>query len=129
MGSKKSLMDEITRRANKKKALTEEIAGRDKNIEEFVLKLLNEIDASLSGAVNPSLVGQLAPFYASTLQQRIRIRVLDNSATVVLSWQEASDEESVPRVSGVLITWSKEYQTKNSCEEQLFVDVMSLLLK
>lgn len=120
-------MDEITRRANKKKALTQEIAGRDKNVEEFVLKLLNEIDANLSGAVNSSLVTSLAPFYESAVEQRIK--VLDVGAKVSLSWQEACDEESVPRVSGVLITWSKEYQTKNSCEEQLFVDVLSMLLK
>lgn len=127
MGDKKSLMQEITARAKKKEALKQEIANRPGNMEEFVLKLMNEVDDSLSGSINPSLATTLAPYYEAALSKRVRI--VDNDAKVSISWQEASDEKSVPRVSGVHITWSKEYQKKHNCEEQLFVDVLTLLLK
>jgi hypothetical protein len=119
-------MQEIMSRAKKKETLKQEIAGRDKNIEEFLFKLLNELDESMANPVNPSLMKSIAPYYASSIQERIR--VLDSGANVTVSWQDSVDNE-MPRVSGILVTWSKEYQVKNSCEEQLYVDMISLLLK
>lgn len=122
--SKKSLMDEIAAKAKRKEDLRQEIASRSENIEAFAVKMIGDIEEMIATTSNPDVLYTLIPLYARSFEGQVR--VMDPGATVNVDWFET---EGHPRINGITIRWSKEYQVRNKCEEQLFVDVSSLLLK
>ena len=124
--SKKSLMDEIAVKVKRKEDLREEIANRHKNVETFVLKMINDLeDMELAlPAAQHDLLATLSALYAASFESQIH--TIDPRAKVKVQFY---DGEGVPRVSGILINWSYEYQQANNCDEQLFVDATSILLK
>lgn len=123
---KKSLLEQIAAKVLRKKLLKEEISHRSENVEAVALNMINEMEDMIATTVNTSLAASLAPLYAKSFESKIK--VMDSGCEVVVQWVDASEGE-IPRINGILIKWSKEYQVKNNCEEQLFVDVMSLLFK
>ncbi|CAN5950511.1 unnamed protein product [Sphagnum jensenii] len=123
--AKKDLLDEIAARVKRKKELREEIAMRHQNIEAFVMTLIDDIEEMIATATNPSLLATLVPLYARSFEGRVK--AIDPGSSVQVQW--TSDANGVPRINGILVKFSSEYQTKHSCEEQLFVDVTSLLLR
>jgi hypothetical protein len=122
---KDGLLAQIAAKVKRKEELREEIASRGKNIEEFVLKMINDMEDMMSTTVNTSLLAALAPLYAKSFEGQIK--AIDSGSTVDIQLIDGAD--GIPRVNGILIKWSKEYQSTNNCEEQLFVDVTSLLFK
>lgn len=125
--SKKSLIQEIVNRVKRKKDLKEEIASRKHNVEEFAMKFINDMEDMIASTANTSLLASLAPLYAKSFEERIK--AIDPGCAVTVQWLEGSSSDPIPRINGILINWSKEYQVANSCEEQLFIDVTSLLFK
>jgi len=121
----KNLLDEIAAKVKRKKDLREEIATRNENIEAFAMSLINDMEDVIANTANTSLLKRLVPMYAKSFESRVR--AVDTGATVDVQW--TLDANKIPRIDGVLIKWSPEYQKKQDCEEQLFVDVTSLLLK
>ena len=121
----KSLLEEIADKIKRKKDLKKEIASRDENIEAFAMSLLNDIEDIIAATTNPSLLKRLVPMYIKSFESRIH--AMDRGATVEA--QLTQDANGVARVSGIIIKWSPEYQEKHNREEQLFVDMTSLLLK
>lgn len=119
------LSKEINAKVKRKKDLREEIASRGQNIEAFALTLINEMEDMIATTTNLSLLKELIPLYAKSFQSRVH--TVDPYAVVDVQW--TSDANGIPRINGILINWSKEYQDKNNCDSQLFVDMMSLLLK
>ena len=122
---KDSLLAQIAAKVKRKKELREEIASRNENIEAFALKMINDIEEMIATTANTSLLASLAPLYTKSFEERVK--AVDPGSTVNVQWIEGVDD--IPRVNGITIRWSKEYQDANKCEEQLFVDVISLLLK
>jgi hypothetical protein len=129
MSIKDDLLKKINARVKRKKDLSEEIAKRSENVEVFVVKMIEEIEEALISTVNTSLfeAPHFRQYYVKSVEGRIR--TLDNDATIEVSWHESVVNNSIPRVNGILIKWSKQYQIEHSCEEQLFVDLTSLLFK
>jgi hypothetical protein len=125
-GTKKSLLEEIAAKVKRKKDLREEIAHRNENIEAFAITMINDMEEMITNTVNTSLLKTLALLYAKSFEGRVQ--TVDPGCTVDVQWFEQGTD-GVPRINGILIKWSQEYQTKNNCEEQLFVDVTSLLFK
>lgn len=124
---KKSILQQINDRVLRKKALSAEIANRNANVEAFVLKMIDEIDSMVCSTVNTSLAPIMADYYVNSLRERVR--TLDVNADVEVQWMPAENNSNLPRVTGVLIKWSQEYQVDNNCEAQLFVDPVNLLFK
>jgi hypothetical protein len=125
MSKNNSLLDQIAAKIKRKKELREEIAHRNENIEAFAIKMINDMEEMIASTANTSLLHSLVPLYAKSFEGRVK--AIDPGSTVDVQWTE--DANSMPRINGILIKWSKSYQDKNNCEEQLFVDVMSLLFK
>ena len=122
---KDGLLAQIAAKVKRKKELREEIASRNDNIEAFAIKMINDMEEMIATTANTSLLASLAPLYAKSFEERVK--AVDPGSSVNVQWFDGGN--GVPRVNGILIKWSKEYQDKNKCEEQLFVDVTSLLLK
>jgi hypothetical protein len=126
MSKKKGgLLSEIAAKVKRKKELKEEIADRRNNLEAFAMKMINDMEDMIATTANTSLLATLAPLYAKGFEERVK--VIDSGCKVDVQW--FTDADGALRVSGILITWSKHYQAKNNVDEQLFVDVTSLLLK
>ena len=121
----KSLLKEIADKIKRKKELKEEIATRSDNVEAFAMTLINDVEDMIASTTNMSLLSTLIPLYAKSFESRVQ--AMDRDATITVQW--AQDANGIPRINGILIKWSQEYQTKHNCEEQLFVDMTSLLLK
>ena len=121
----KNLLDEIESKIKRKKELKAEIASRGDHVEAFVLTLINDMEDMIAATTNISLLTTLIPLYAKSFESRIQ--TIDVNANVDVQWTK--DANGIPRINGILIKWSQEYQTKSGCEEQLFVDMISLLLK
>lgn len=117
-------MDIIEAKVKRKKDLRKEIADRHNNVDTFVLKMINDLEDMAANTTNTSLLVPLAGLYAKSFEGQIQ--TIDPNSTIEIQWVDSSE---IPRVNGILIKWSKDYQDKNNCEEQLFVDVISLLLK
>src|ERR1035437_1316 len=124
---KEKLLEEIERKVKRKNKLKQEIASRQNNIEEFVLKMINEIDEMISATVNTSLGPVIAKFYIKSIRERIR--TLDEDANIEISWADKIRDGNLPRLNGVLIKWSPVYQKANACDPELFVDIAALLFK
>lgn len=122
---KKKLMEEISKKADRMKARKQEIANREKNVEAFVLKEMKDIDDASTSTINSSLGPAIQDFYVGALGQRLK--TLDEGCKVEISWAPQNDGESVPRLNGVLIKWSKGYQVANKCDPELFIDIANLL--
>lgn len=129
MNVKKWLNDKINKKAARREKLTEEIAQRHKNVEEFVLKLLEELDNNIHSSANASLFDSktFRNLYVHSMQERIK--TLDRNARVEISWATEGGNGVLPRINGVLIKWSSDYQVQHGCEPELFVDIAALLLK
>jgi len=123
--SKGGLLAQIAAKVKRKKELREEIASRKDNIEAFALKMINDIEEMIATTANTSLLASLAPLYGKSFEQQVK--VIDPGSSVNIQWLDSGN--GIPRVNGILIKWSKEYQDKNDCDELLFVDVTSLLFK
>ena len=123
--TKDGLLAQIAAKVKRKKELREEIATRNENIEAFAMKMINDMEDMIASTQNTSLLTSLAPLYVKSFEERVK--VVDPGSSVDVQWFDG--ENDVPRINGILIKWSKEYQDKNKCEEQLFVDVTSLLFK
>lgn len=121
---KKSLLDKISKKVAKKEALKQEIADRSKNVETFILRMLEELDDSFASTVDTSLLDGIAPLYELSIQSRLN--TIDPGATVKVEWR---DTDVGPRSSGILVTWSEEYQRENNCEAQLYIDVFSAMFR
>ncbi len=92
---------------------------------EFVLKMINDMEDMISTTANTSLLAALAPLYAKSFEGQIK--AIDSGSTVDIQWIDGAD--GIPRVNGILIKWSAEYQQKNNCDAERFIDVASLLFK
>jgi hypothetical protein len=121
----KTLLEEIADKIKRKKDLKEEIASRNDNIEAFVMTLINDMEDMIAATTNMSLLSNLIPMYAKSFESRVK--AVDRDATIDVQW--AQDANGLPRINGILIKWSPKYQAKYNREEQLFVDMTSLLLK
>jgi hypothetical protein len=126
---KKLLYDKIKKKAERREKLAEEIAQRSKNAEAFVTKILDELDGNLADTVNTDLYDDpgFMECYVRSVQERIK--TLDIGAVVDISWIPKASQNETPRINGIHIRWSKEYQEKNNCEAELFVDISNLLFK
>jgi hypothetical protein len=127
MNVKSKMMRKVNLKASRMENLKVELAQRNKNVEAFVLKLLEELDYNLSLFVtSPGLVDNPA-FKAHCVGSiNERIRLIDPGVKIAIIW---ADDETQMRPSGVLLKWSQEYQTTNGCEPELYVDVAAALLK
>ena len=124
---RKKLLEEIDNKISRKKKLRQEIAKRKDDVEAFVLNLMEEVDDMMAKTVNTSLHQVLIPTYIRSLENDIRS--LDPKAKIEVSWH-TSTEQGVPnRINGILIKWSSDYQIKNDCEAERYIDTLSLLLK
>jgi hypothetical protein len=121
----KNLLEEIAAKVKRKKDLKEEIASRHENIEAFAMSLINDMEDMIATTTNTSLLASLIPLYAKSFESRVH--TIDPRATIDVQWTK--DANGIPRINGILIKWSPEYQMKHNCEEQLFVDMISWLLK
>jgi hypothetical protein len=83
----------------------------------------------LAATVNTDLFDNpyFLSFYTGSIEERIK--TLDAGAHINLMWAQKINEKDPPRLSGIHIKWSKEYQDKNNCEPELLVDIASLLFK
>lgn len=124
---KKKLLQEIDAKIARKKALREEVAKRKDDVEVYVLKLMEDIDEAMSKTVNTSLNSVIVPWHVKSLENDIKS--IDPGAKVTVSWYESSDPLEPKHINGVLIKWSTEYQAKNGCDPERYVDTSSLLLK
>ncbi|CAM6003886.1 unnamed protein product [Sphagnum balticum] len=122
---KDGLLAQIARKVKRKKDLREEIATRNENIEAFALKMINDMEDMIATTANTSLLASLASLYGKSFEQQVK--VIDPGSSVDIQWLDSGN--GIPRVNGIMIKWSKEYQDKNNCDELLFVDVTSLLFK
>jgi hypothetical protein len=126
MSIKQWMYNKIKKKAEQREKLSEEIAHRGKDVENYVLNLLQELEDDISSTVNTSLFDTPAfrERYADAIKGRLRM--LDNGAVAEMQW---GPDKNNPHVSGLLIKWSKQYQTENNCEPELFVDISALLFK
>jgi hypothetical protein len=125
MNSKKNVWQDILDRMKRKEDLKNEIASRSKNIEEFALKMITDMEDMIASTANTSLLKTLIPMYALSFESRVQ--TVDPFAKVEVQWLD--DSNGVPRISGILIKWSKEYQEESGCEAQYFVDTAALLFR
>ena len=130
MSIKLRLWDKIKEKAARKEKLSQEIEERSKNVESFVRGLLEELDDALATTVNTGLfeMFQFKEFYVKSVEQRIKL--LDMGAKVEISWsaRELDNIAASQHINGILIKWSQEYQNQHSCEPELFLDILTLLL-
>jgi hypothetical protein len=121
--------DKIKEKAERRERLSEEISQRSVNAEAFVVKILDELDSNLAATANTDLFDDAGflQCYVSSVQERIK--TLDSGARIDINWAAKTNKGEAPRINGIHIRWSKEYQEKNNCEPELFVDIASLLLK
>jgi len=126
---KQRLYDKIKEKAERRKRLTEEIAQRSKNVETFIANLLDELDDNLASTANTDLFDDpgFLECYVRSIQERVK--TLDSGAIVDISWMPKTNAGEAPRINGIHIRWSQEYQQKNDCEAELFIDMGSLLFK
>lgn len=123
--SKKDLLKEIDERIKRKKALQKEVASRKTDVEGFVLKMMGEVDELMLAAGNSNLSPTLTEYGLNTIHQRMRL--IDKDIQIEPQWHISSTDTT--KLSGILIKWSPDYQTKNKCEPELFIDIVSLLFK
>lgn len=129
MSVKKWLYNKIKEKAERRERLSEEIDQRRKNAETFVAGILDELDSNLAATVNTDLFDDpgFLSCYTSSVQERIK--TLDSGAIVDISWTQKINKNDTPRINGIHVRWSQEYQEKNNCEAELFVDIASLLFR
>jgi len=121
---KKKLNEEIDKKIKRKRELRAQNVNKS-IIDAFVLAFIANVEdvntmvsderswLSLTSKAIEALEGQ--------------IRSFDWNMRLQVNWLQ--QEDKLPLVNGVTITWSKEYQAKNNCDEQLFVDATSLLFQ
>lgn len=119
---KKKLMETIETKAKQKQELRNEIALRHNNVETFVIKFINDMEDMVADTASTNLLAPLVDLYKGSLEAQIK--VIDPHANIEIKW---IDSGSQPRINGILIKWSKDYQEKNNSDEQLFIDATSLL--
>lgn len=126
MNIKQWLRNKINEKAQRREQLSQDIINRNVDVENYVLNLLQELDDDAADTVNKSLlnVTEFRHLYVGSVEQRIKL--LDGGANVTVTW---NNDEKNPRVSGLLIKWSKERQDKTGCEAELFLDISLLLFK
>jgi hypothetical protein len=129
VSSKRWLYSKIKEKAERRERLAEEINQRSKNAEAFVTDMLDELDSDLAATVNTDLFNDpgFLECYVDSIQERIK--TLDSGARINISWTPKTSKNETPRINGIHIMWSKEYQEKNGCEAELFVDIANLLFK
>lgn len=129
MSIKKSLLDHINKIAKRREQLSEEISKRSDNVEEFVVKILDELDGDLVSMVSTDILNDpvLREYYFGGMREQIK--TLDNGAVVTIIWAAETSKNDVPRISGILIKWSEQYKVAHNCEPELFVDMTTLLFK
>src|ERR1035437_6291488 len=118
MSIKQKLLEELAKKTQRMKERKQEIANRQNNIEDFVLKMMNDIDSMIASTVNTSLGPTLVNYYVQSIHERIK--TIDSGVKIDVSWGEAQ-ENCLPRINGILIKWSKEYQKEHTCDPELFV--------
>lgn len=119
---KKKLLEEIDRKVARRKAAKER-ALYNNTINAFVQSFMNNIDDINTVASNEVEWQFAAETALNSLTQQIRS--YDSRARVDVSWFGQEGEK--PRVNGVTIKWSPEYQRIQSCDPELFIDVTTLM--
>jgi hypothetical protein len=119
---KKKLLAAIDTKTRRREALKKEIAERHKNIEAFVMKMINDLEDMVVNTANTSLLVSLVPIYVKSLESQVK--TIDSGSTTTVQWLESN---GTVHVNGILIKWSKDYQVANNCDPELFVDVTNLL--
>jgi hypothetical protein len=129
MSIKQWLYDQVKIKAKRRERLSEEISQRGQNIEAHILRLLEELDGVMSSIANMDIldVPRLKAYYIGSVHERVRL--LDPGAQVQVIWSSKVAATDIPRVDGVLVRWSEEYQAEMGCEPELFVDMSALLFK
>lgn len=128
MSIKSDLLEKIKKKVKRKEALSEEIAQRTNNVEAFIMKMLDELDADMASmAAGGELDSpEFRDFYIGGVEQRLK--AVDSGVKIEVSWSADHAPGVTPRINGILVKWSSEYQKAHDCEPELFVDVFSLLL-
>ena len=122
--SRKKMMASIEAKAKRKQDLRDDIALRNENVEALVLRMINDLEDMAIRVGTTGLFISLSELYSASFE--CQIQTIDPGSSVEVKW---IDSGGIMHVNGILIKWSKEYQRKHSCEEQLFIDPASLLLK
>jgi hypothetical protein len=118
------MMRKVKLRASRMEDLKVELADRKKDIPGYILKMLEELDFNLTAFAGQQVDNSIfREFCINSIQQRIRL--IDSGANIDVTW--ADDAQTRP--NGILVKWSCEYQTANSCEPELYVDVAAALFK
>lgn len=126
MGTVKGdLLKEIEKKAKKHKELRQEITDRKKNVEAFILKMVEELDTA--AASKAFCTADFLAYYGHAAAARMR--TLDTDVKVEILLQDSPKENVSPRLSGILVKWSRDYQIQNNCEAELYVDIAQLLFK
>jgi hypothetical protein len=124
MRAKDKILRKVKLRASRMENLKVEIAQRKTDTRGYVLKMLEELDFNLTPFRNLDNNIVFRDFCVNSIQQRIRL--LDSGASIDVSW---ADDETQMQPNGILVKWSQDYQTANSCEPELYVDVAAALFK
>lgn len=119
---KKDLLAEIDRKVIKHREAKERAITRN-TIDAFVLSFIKNVEELNYMPKDDRDWGVMVHFAQDALTDQIRS--FDSHATCTISWVD--QDEHLPIVNGVLISWSPAYQKAMNCDPELFVDVTSLL--
>lgn len=119
---KKNLLKEIEDKIKRKMELREQIAKRNQ-LDTFVLNFISNVEEISESINDQDMWMDMVELAIKSLDESIKS--LDARSTTAISWAEGNR----PQVNGVLVRWSAQYQEKNNCEPELFVDMTSLLFK
>ena len=127
MGSiKDDLLKRIEKRAQRHNDLRKEIEERSENAEAFILKMVKDLDETVAKTANIVFdTDDFINYYIASVENQIQ--TLDFGAQVEISWQAQPEKGKMPRINGILVKWSPEYQKEHDCEPELYVDVFQLL--
>ncbi len=127
--TKKKLFQEIEDKIARKKKMADKAVERN-TIDSFVRSFIDDIDEAnlMARSLNDSTGGLWSNLaFRAEEALRTKIRSIDSKCEVEVSWRH--QEDSDPQVNGVLIKWSGYHQMLNKVEPELFVDIMSILLR
>lgn len=121
---KKKLLEEIESKIRKSRELKARKASSS-IVDDYVLEFIKQVESYAALALNQTSWQTMVALSISGLESQVR--QVDPSAKIEVRWH--TPESEPPQVNAVIIRWSKTYQDANKCEPELFVDLVSLMLK
>ena len=122
--TKKKLLEEIDRKIKRKKKMASRAIERN-TIEAFVIAFMEEVTDINNISTTTETWAVLYPAAQKSLVSKLQ--TFDPKCSIEISWNR--ENEKALQVNGVLVRWSPQYQLKNNCEPELFIDIISLLFK